>query len=268
MKYIRHLVLIVVAIQISLFIPNLFANDTIGKIIKRGTLKVGLEAGYMPFEMRNKKGKIVGFDIELAKMMAKGLGVKLEIVNTEWDGIIPALLTGKFDVILSGMTLTQTRNTKVNFSDPYLVVGQSIILNKKLKGKIKSYKDLNNKKYKVASKLGTTGEEAVKRLIHKATYKAYQTEQEGVMEVVNGRIDAFVYDYPYNAIYANGKGKGKVHFLSDTFTYEPIAIAVRKKDPDIINWLNNFLRQIKRDGRYDKIYAKWFQKTDWLSGVQ
>jgi polar amino acid transport system substrate-binding protein len=249
-------------------LSSLQSAETLPQIIKRGTLRVGLEAGYIPFEMKDKQGKLVGFDVDLAQLMAREIGVKLELVNTEWDGIIPSLLTQKFDLIMSGMTLTQQRNLKVNFSDPYLEVGQSVLIKKSLIGTIKNYRDLNHGRWKIASKLGTSGEEAVKKYIPKATYRAYQTEQEAVMEVVNGRIDAFVYDAPYNILYANGKGKGKVHHLTETFTYEPIAVAVLKGDHDFLNWINHFLRQIKKDGRFQKIYQSWFVDTSWLKKVQ
>ena len=92
--------------------------STLEKIIQRGTLRVGLEAGYMPFEMTDKKGKIVGFDVDMVTEMAKSMGVKLELVNTAWDGIIPALLSDKFDIIASGMTINQERNLKINFASP------------------------------------------------------------------------------------------------------------------------------------------------------
>ncbi|VEN74590.1 Amino acid ABC transporter substrate-binding protein [Candidatus Desulfarcum epimagneticum] len=247
---------------------NVFAGDAISDILKRGTLKVGMEAGYMPFEMRAKTGKIIGFDVDMAKEMAKAMGVKLQLVNTNWDGIIPSLITKKFDMIASGMTVTQGRNLKINFALPYITVGQTVLLRKGLKGKITSYDQLNNPKYKIASKLGTTGEQAVKRMIPRATYISYETEQEGAMEVISGKIDAFVYDLPFNAIMASDKGKGKIVHLDKPFTFEPLAWAVRKDDPDFLNWMNNFLFQMKNDGRYDKIYAKWFKSSDWLKAVK
>ena len=125
--------------------------------MKRGELRVGLDAGYLPFEMTDKKGEIVGFDVDMAKEMAKAMGVKLKIVNTDYDGIIPALMSDKFDIIISGMTVNQERNLQINFAEPYIVVGQAILLNKKHEGTIKSYKDLNDPKYTVASRIGTTG---------------------------------------------------------------------------------------------------------------
>jgi polar amino acid transport system substrate-binding protein len=247
---------------------DLAKQSTLEGILQRGELRVGFEAGYMPFEMTDKKGRFVGFDIDMAKEMAKAMGVKFVPVNTSWDGIIPALITEKFDIIMSGMTVTQERNLKINFVNPYIIVGQTILINKKHAGKIKSYKDLNNKKYIITSKLGTTGEQAVKRMIPKATYKSFETEPEAALEAVNGKADAFVYDLPYCVVFMAQQGAGKLVFIDKPFTYEPLAWGVRKGDPDFINWLNNFLSQVKNDGRYDRIYHKWIKSTDWIKDVQ
>ncbi|MBW1711970.1 MAG: transporter substrate-binding domain-containing protein [Deltaproteobacteria bacterium] len=237
------------------------------QILKRGEFRVGLEAGYMPFEMRNKKGQIIGFDVDMVTAMAKAMKVKLTLVNTAWDGIIPSLVTKKFDLIASGMTITQERNLKINFADPYITVGQTILLNKKHEGKVNSYKDLNDPKFKISTKLGTTGDFATQKYIPKATRIAFETEQEAAMEVVKGKADAFIYDHPFNAIY-NARNPGKLVFLDKPFTYEPLAWAVRKGDPDFLNWLNNFIRQVRGDGTYDAIYAKWFLSNEWLKELK
>jgi len=247
---------------------QLVKQSTLEQILQKGELRVGFEAGYMPFEMTDKNGNFVGFDIDIAKEMAQALGVKFVPVNTAWDGIIPSLITEKFDIIMSGMTVTQERNLKINFANPNIVVGQTILINKKHQGAIKSYKDLNDPKYTVTSKLGTTGEQAVKRVIPKATYKSFETEPEAALEVVNGKADAFVYDLPYCVVFMAQQGAGKMIFLDTPFTYEPLAWAIRKGDPDFLNWLNNFLSQIKNDGRYDRTYDKWIKSTDWIKEVQ
>ena len=266
MKQVKLLIACLLALCVVL--PSVAVADTLDDILERGTLRVGMEPGYMPFEMTNKKGEIIGFDVDMAKRIAKAMGVELELVSTAWDGIIPALITKKFDIIMSGMTLTQERNLKISFADPYIVIGQSILVDKKLADEIKYYKDLNDKKYKVASKLGTTGEQAVKRVIPKATYISFETEQEGVMDLLNGKVDAFVYDLPFNAIAFAEKGQGKVVLLDDPFTYEPLAWAVNRGNADFLNWLNNFLVQVKNDGTYDKIYKKWFLSDEWLKELQ
>jgi polar amino acid transport system substrate-binding protein len=247
---------------------ELAKKSTVEQILKSGELRVGFEAGYMPFEMTDKRGNFVGFDIDVAKEMAKAMKVKFTPVNTAWDGIIPALMTDKFDIIMSGMTITQERNLKVNFAEPYIIVGQTILIDKKYGGTVKSYKDLNDSQYIVTSKLGTTGEQAVKRMIPRATYKSFETETEAALEVVNGKAAAFVYDLPYNVVFMAQQGKDKLIFLDEPFTFEPLAWAVNRGDPDFLNWLNNFLRQIKNDGRYEQIYNKWIKSTDWIKDVQ
>ena len=102
----------------------------------------------------------------------------------------------------------------------------------------------------------------------KATYKSFEAESEAAMEVVNGKADAFVYDLPYCGSFFAQQGAGAIFFLEEPFTYEPLAWAIRKGDPDFMNWLNNFMRQVKNDGRYDRMYNKWILSTDWLGEVQ
>ncbi len=248
---------------------ELTQQSTLDKIIASGELRHGFEAGYMPFEMTDKNGEFIGFDIDMGKKMAEALGVKWVPVNTAWDGIIPSLMTDKFDIIMSGMTVTQERNIKINFADPYIVIGQAIIVNSKLKGKVNSYKDLNDSAYTVVSKLGTTGEQAVKGMIPKATYKAFETESEGAMEVLSGNADAFVYDLPFVELFMTQRGEsGSIFVLNKPFTYEPLAWAINKGDPDFLNWLNNFMKQVRNDGTYDAIYDKWIRNDAWLKEVE
>ena len=250
---------------------NLWKKSTLNQIIQKGELRVALEPGYMPFEMKDKKGRIIGYDVDIAKAMAKAMGVKLKIEETAFDGIIAGLLTNKYDIIISGMTITQQRNLKINFSDPYLVVGQTILLNKKLESKIKKVKDLDSAEHTITSVLGQTGEIAARKFFKNAKVITFDTEAEAVSEVLNGRASAFVNDQPYNTVFMDGKGRGKLIHLDTPLTYEPLAFAIRKGDPDFLNWLNNFLRQIKEDkviNLHERLYQKWFVETKWLQRVQ
>jgi polar amino acid transport system substrate-binding protein len=247
---------------------DLAKKSTIEEILKRGELRVGFESGYVPFEMTNKKGEFIGFDMDFARRLAKSMGVKFVPVNTAWDGIIPALVTGKFDIIMGGMTITQERNLKINFAEPYIVVGQTILLNKKHENEVKSYKDLNNPKFILTSRMGTTGEQAIKKYIPKATYKGFESEAEAGLEVINGKADALVYDLPFCGFLYGSQGKDKTVFLSEPFTYEPLAWAINKGDPDFLNFLNNFLRQSRGDGFYDRMYKKWIIGTEWKAELE
>ena len=247
---------------------DLAKKSTIEQILKRGELRVGFESGYVPFEMTNKKGEFIGFDMDYGRRLAKSMGVKFVPVNTAWDGIIPALVTGKFDIIMGGMTITQERNLKINFAEPYIVVGQTILLNNKLKDKVLSYKDLNDPKYILTSRMGTTGEQTIKKLIPKATYKGFESEAEAGLEVINGKADALVYDLPFCGFLYGSQGQGKTVFLNEPFTFEPLAWAINKGDPDFLNYLNNFLRQTRGDGFYDRMYKKWIIGTKWKAELE
>lgn len=132
---------------------------------------------------------------------------------------------------------------------------------------IKSYKDLNTADYRITSKLGTTGEMVAKKLIAKAKYHGYDNEQQAMLDVVNGKADAFIYDAPYNVVAVNKVGNGKRVFLDKPFTFEPLAFGLKKGDYDSINFINNFLPQIHEDGTYDRIHDKWFKSTEWLKDM-
>jgi len=251
-------------------------------IMQSGELHIGLEVGYMPFEMIDKRSglrqkevrhgglrrksrqvKLMGFDIDIGIEMAKALGVKAVFVDTLWTSIIPALNLDRFDIIFGGMSVTEGRKKQVDFAEPFMAVGQTVLLNAKHADRVHSYKDLNDPAFTVVSKPGTTGEEAVRRLIPKATYTTANTEIEGATRVLKGEADAFVYDYPFNAVFMVLNPSNQLVFLSEPFTNEPIAWAIRKNDPDFINFLNDFLARIKADGRFDKIYEKWFLSSEW-----
>ena len=258
-------------------------DSTLAGVLDRGKLRVCFEAGYFPFEMiatrsglreqslrpadERRGGQVAqfgGFDIDLAREMARELGVDFAPVNTRWTSIIPSLTLGRCDVIISGMSVTEERLERVDFSDPYMQVGQTVLLNKARAEDVATYTDLNDAAYRVASKPGTTGEAAVRRYMPEAEYRPYDTEMEAAEAVVSGDVDAFVYDRPFNATFLALRGAEDVVFLDQPFTDEAIAFAIRKGDPEFLSWLNHFLAEIRADGRYERIRGKWFDETGWF----
>ena len=258
-------------------------ESTLSGVLSRGQIRVCFEAGYLPFEMvgtrsglrerslrpadERRGGQVTqfgGFDIDLAREMARQLGVDFVPVNTRWNSIIPSLTLGRCDIIISGMSATNARRRSVDFSDPYMRIGQTVLLNAELAGRIASHDDLNDARYTVASKPGTTGEAAVARFMPEAEYRPFESEMEAANAVAAGEVDALVYDQPFNATFIAMTGSENVVFLDQPFTDEAIAFAIRKDDPDFLAWLNQFLGDIRADGRYDRIHRKWFQSTDWF----
>ncbi len=236
---------------------DIFKGSTLNQIIQRGTLKVGMEVEYYPFEYSDKSGHPIGFDVDLARLAAKELGVKLVIKDIEWTGLIPALQTGKVDMIISGMTRTLTRAKAVSFTNPYFVTGLCALISQKRAPGLTSVDQLNVKGRIIAVKTGTTGDLIARKRFPKARINRFKDETACVREVVTGRADAFIYDQLSIAKHQK-ENAGSTYALLKPFTYEPFAIAIRKGDFDFLNWLNIFLETIKADGRYKGLYDKYF----------
>ncbi len=246
--------------------PDPTQSPTLQQIKQRGELRVGFDIGYMPFEMRNKTGEIVGFDVDLARVLARKLGVKVTLLNIAWDGIIPALLTDKFDLLMGGMTITKERAERVDFCDPYMEIGQTVLISRVLAERVKTYSDLNRPEFKLVTKLGTTGDIATRKMLSRANIRSFESEADAAMEVRNGRADGFIYDSTFNLVFA-AQNKGSVVNLMPPFTKEPLGWGVRKSDPAFRLWLNQALAEMKSDGTYQALYRKWFESDAWLANV-
>lgn len=235
--------------------------------VRRGVLKVGTTPTYVPFEMTDKQGRIVGFEIDLLTVMSQAMGVELELVSVPYTELVPGLLARKFDMIGSGMTVTQERNLKLNFSDSFIVVGQTVLLHPSLVGKVASAEDLDDPHYRIATTEGTTGEAAARRFLGAARLSRFATPEEGVRHVVDGKADAFIHDAPYNLIALSRAENSALFLLEQPFTFEPLAFGLKKGDFDSLNWINHFLNQVAQDGTYDRLHDKWFKDTDWLTEI-
>jgi len=241
-------------------------ESSLDRIQKAGKIRIGLTPDYMPFEILDKSGAIMGFDIDIAILLAEAMGVSTEFVQvtTGYDTLIPKLKKGEFDIILSGMTATQKRNLQICFTEPYIITGQTLLVNNKHKGKINSYTDLNSAVYRVLYEKGTSGKEAIERLFPKCRFIAVNSADDGVKMLKKGQADAFIYDQPYCANVMAREGKNAFIFLDQPITFEPLAIGIRQNDVNLLNWMNNFIRQIQADGKYDVLYTKWFLKNNWM----
>lgn len=239
------------------------ADQNVLETIKsKGVLRIGIEPGFLPFEMRTPQGEWVGFDIEMMQAFAKSLNVKAEFVSTKWEGIIPGLIANKYDIIVSGMTIKPERAKAVLFSDPYFEAGLKILLAEKNMTTIKSMKDLDVKGKIIALKLGTTGDYFAKDNFKNAELRRMDSEADAAQAVALGKADAFVYDKPFVEIFAATR-KGKVGVLSDLVSKEFLGAAVQKKNQALVDGFNAFLAGWKKSGDYDKAYRANFVDLSW-----
>ncbi|MCF5050895.1 transporter substrate-binding domain-containing protein [Pseudomonas syringae] len=246
---------------------SLVQAGAIDDAVRRGVLKVGTTPNYVPFEMTDKQGRIVGFEIDLLRAMSRALGVELELVALPYTELLPGLMAKQFDLIGSGMTVTQERNLKLNFSDAFIVVGQTVLMHPSLAGKVSSIEDLDEAGYRIAATQGTTAEAAAQRFLGAARLSSFATSEEGLRQVVEGKADAFIHDAPSNLIAMTRPENRALLALEQPFTYEPLAFGLNKGDYDSLNWINHFLSQVAQDGTYDRLHDKWFSDTAWLTEI-
>ncbi|BCS87039.1 transporter substrate-binding domain-containing protein [Pseudodesulfovibrio sediminis] len=236
-------------------------------ILKRGVIKVGFDT-FKPWAMKNKNGEYIGFEIDVAKKLAEDMGVQVEFVPTKWSGIIPALLTGKFDIIIGGMSITPQRNLKVNFSIPYEFSGMSVVASKKLAGGRTMASEFNNPATTVAVRLGTTAAEVTKNFLPKAKILFFDEESQTIQELLNERVHAVVASNPLPMNLAKEYPDQLFLPFKEDFTREPISFAVKKGDPDFLNWLNNWVLYTSSKGWLQNRYEYWFYTNEWENQIQ
>ena len=218
---------------------------------------VGTDAAYAPFESQNEKGEIVGFDIDVVSAIAAKAGIQVKFVNTPWEGIFNALGQGDRDLVVSAVTITEERKGTMDFTEPYFDAVQLIAV--KEGSKVTKFGDL--KKLKVGVQTGTTGDEAVSKLLGKTNtnVKRFESTPLALKELEAGGVDAVVADNGVVIHYVANNPGGKFKTVSDKeFVPEQYGIAVKKGNTELLAKLNEGLKAIKADGTYDQIYAKTF----------
>jgi polar amino acid transport system substrate-binding protein len=246
---------------------QLTQESTLEQILKRGVMRVGMDT-FVPWAMKDKTGKFVGFEIDVAKQLAEDMGVKVEFVPTKWAGIIPALLTGKFDVIIGGMGIRPQRALKVNFTVPYDYSGMSIVASKKLAAGFSSLEDFNKPEVQLACKLGTTAVMASKKFMPRAKLRLFEDEAQAYQELRNDNVHAVVGSAPRPAFEALKYSDTLFLPLKGNFTKEPIGFALRKGDFDTMVFFNSWITKMRDEGWLQDRHHYWFETRDWADLVE
>ena len=245
---------------------QLSSESVIETIKKRGALKVGMST-FVPWAMRDKKGELVGFEIDVAKKLAADMGVDIEFVPTAWDGIIPALIAGKFDVIIGGMSIRAQRNLTINFTVPYAHSGVGVAANREMTAGMTWPDDYNNSDVTFACRRGATPCNAVDELFPKATARKFDDDSQAAQEVLNGYAHAFVSSYPKPTLLVHQYGDKLFLPTMDNLTQGDEAFGLRKGDPDALNFFSNWIVVNTSNGWLKDRQAYWFKTTGWARQV-
>lgn len=248
-------------------LQDLSKASTIEAVKKRGVLKVGMDI-FQPWAMKDKNGQLIGFEIDVATRLAEDMGVKVEFVPTAWSGIIPALLTGKFDVIIGGMGITAQRALQVNFSQPYDFSGMSIVAHRERAAGFSSLEDFNRPDVEIAVKLGTTAAAAAKKILPQAQLRMFDGEPQAYQELRNGRVHAVIGMAPRPAYEAIDYSETLFMPVEEIFTREPVGFAVRKGDPDTLAYFNSWITIVGHEGWLKERRDYWFGSKEWADQVE
>lgn len=226
---------------------------------------VGTASGYFPFEMVDKNGQLVGFDVEVAKALAKEMNVELEFQNYAFSGLIPALQAKKVDIVIAGMTITDKRKEAVDFSEPYFTSGQAMLVNKNYPD-VKTWQDLDKEGNVIAVSMGTTADQTATKMFKKATVKKFEGSTYAGLELISGKAVAVIHEVPWVAIYHKQHPENTYPVL-EPFTTENLGIAVAKGDNQTLEAINKFLKKYKDSEEYKKTYQYWFVDMPWWDSV-
>jgi len=220
-------------------------------------LVVGMELAYPPFEMTDPSGKPTGVSVDLATDLAKSLGRPLVIENTAFDGLIPALKTGKVDLVISSMTATAERAKSIDFSDPYLSTGLCLLLKKD--SVAQTIADLDKDGIKVAVKKGTTGHLYASRALKHAEILVLDKESAAVLEVVQGKADAFIYDQM--STFQNWqRNQETTRAILEPFQKESWAVGIRQGNDELKQAVNQFIRDYRAKDGFEQLGDRYLKE--------
>jgi len=239
------------------------AGATLERIMKRGELIVGTSGQQPPMTVTTKNGEIIGLDIDMAKAMAEGLGVKVKFSKMPFAELLPALEAGEVDMVVSGMTITPARNRNVAFVGPYYVSGKGILAIEQRFAELQDANGLNAPEVAVATLENSTSATFARTLMPKAQLMTTASYDEAIDLLLNKKADVMVADLPFCAYAAfrhqdEGLSAGK-----SPLTFEPLGIAMRE-DALLINWTQNFMNTIQGTGQLAKLHAKWLKDGSWI----
>ena len=246
-----------------LFAVNASAGSALDRILKKGELAVGTSGTQPPMSAINKKGELMGMDVDLSKAMADAMGVKLRFVQMPFAELLPPLEAGKVDIILSGMTITAERNKKLAFVGPYVVTGKGILAVAERFAALKEAKGLDTPEVTVAALKGSTSQKFAETSVSKAKLTLFGSYDEGIDLLLKSKIDVIVADFQFCALTAYRHSKKGLIAGQSPLTFEPLGIAM-PEDALLINWIQNFLNQFHGTGEMKKLNEKWLNIGTWI----
>jgi len=259
-------VLLVIIMVFSL-VHTAAAGPVMDRILKKGELLVGTTGEQPPLNATSKSGEIIGMDADIARIIAKSLGVRLKFKSMPFNDLLPAVEAGKIDMVISSMTITPQRNRKLAFVGPYYMSGKGLLTKRKNLAKLQKPEAMNDSSLSVAVLKDSTSQAFAERTASKAKIVKTKSYDAAIGMLLVDKVDAIIADFPFCAFTAyRYRDKGIVAGESP-ISFEPLGIVV-VEDALMINWLENFINMLKGTGLLNKIHARWFKDGSWIENVR
>lgn len=240
-------------------------SPTLNRILERGSLVVGMAGDMPPLNMTNKDGVVVGMEPDLAGYMADAMGVKLKIETMPFGDLLGALERGEIDMVMSGMTITPSRNLKFAYVGPYFVSGKCVLTKEATLAGAEDAGDLNTEGRKLTALKGSTSEKFISALIPNASYEPVAGYADGVQMVMDDKIDAMIADYPICVVALMQHPDAGLATVISVLSYEPIGVALPGNDALMSNWVENFIYRLQTTGDLKELKSTWFDHDEWVS---
>ena len=266
MKKIINSVFIAAVLFLSFTISN--AQSTLSRITESGVIKVGMTGNQPPFSMESTDGSLMGYEVDLAELLAESMKLKLEIVQLSFNELLPALEKGDIDAVMSGMSITMERNLKAAFVGPYMLSGKSILTKTESLVKAEEAEDLNQSNLKVTSLKGSTSEQFVKLFLPEASSLPADNLDKALNMLLNDEANVMVADYPTCVLNVMLYPTSGLVTLAEPLTLEPIGMALPPNDPLLINFMENYLSALVMSGVLVELENYWFENGSWLAKLK
>jgi polar amino acid transport system substrate-binding protein len=242
-------------------------SSHLARFMQKSEFVVGTTGDMPPLNMTTKNGEVVGFEMDIVRMMADAMGKDLKVKTMSFHELLPALELNKVDIVISGMTITPVRNLRFAFVGPYFTSGKAFLAKSETIANVSDATEINSPSTKVTTLKGSTSEAFVKAVMPKAQLFATGNYDQAIQLVLQDKVHALVADYPICIVALFRYPEAGFVSVHTMLTYEPYGIAMPADDPHFLNWVENFIEILKGSGQLKRLKNKWFGSSDWVDRV-
>lgn len=262
-------IVLVVALMFSVLISvNAQNKSALTKIVESGELRVGMSGNQPPYSMTSKSGELIGYEVDMATLLAGSMGLELKLVQMPFGELLPSLAAGKIDMIMSGMTITPERNMEALFIGPYMISGKSILTKASTLEALDEQEEINQKEVSLAALQGSTSETFCVKVLPDAQLTLAKDYDEAVELLLTDKVDAIIADVEICQVTMMRYADKNLAALDSPLTIEPIGMAISPNAFLLENVINNYFTSLQMVGVLDLLEVKWFEDGSWLLQIK